>query len=359
MKILHIAAYNISGVPLTMVKAERKLGHYSRLVTFQRDWRSYEEDICLELPGWGQKFLYTIKKIIYSGERTTQSNRKSHSLSIPQVWKAGNVLESIMLRLRDAALRPVIMRAISRNGLESFDVYQLEGGHGFFKYDDVIPAWHRAGKKVICCYYGSDLRRRGVMPEIHAISDCNVTVEWDHLDLLPGIRHVPYPFDASRFKAREYGENSSGKKVIIGHSPTNRQAKGSRLIIDAIKKLSQKHPVELLLIENVPYSKNLEMKAKCDIGVDQIGDLGYGISSLEWLATGVPVATCMAGRMLKETEEHPLTVIDETNIEEKLEELVLNPVKRKEMGLKGRQWLEEYHEPVKSVNLIHEFAGLK
>ena len=344
---------------MAFVKAERELGHYSRLLTFNRDWRGYEEDICLDLPGWGQGLVKNSKRVLYRAGSIRQDNRRLNPGAIPPVWRPENSWTEVILRLRDAWLRPFIRQAVRSHGLDGFDVYQLDGGHGFFKFNDPIPDWHRAGKKVICCYYGSDLRKRGVMPEIDAASDCNVTVEWDHLDLHPKIHHVPYPFDCGRFEASKYEQEQPGQKIVIGHSPTNRQAKGSDLIIGAVERLAQKYPVELLLIENVSHRRNLELRARCGIGVDQLGDLGYGISALEWLALGVPVATCLAPQMAREVKDHPFVEINEANIEDRLESLIKDPLKRRELGQRGRKWLEEFHHPAKAVNRIHQLAGIK
>ena len=49
-RILHLAPFNTSGVPITLVRAEREVGFESRLITLGRDSRNYEEDICLDLP---------------------------------------------------------------------------------------------------------------------------------------------------------------------------------------------------------------------------------------------------------------------------------------------------------------------
>ena len=49
-KILHIAPFNVAGVPMTFVKAERELGYHSRLITLGKHHHNYEEDICLNLP---------------------------------------------------------------------------------------------------------------------------------------------------------------------------------------------------------------------------------------------------------------------------------------------------------------------
>ena len=75
MKILHIAPENFAGVPLTIVKAERELGHYSRLITFYKS-SGFEQDINLDLP-----FVYSplINRIRDSYYRSTLTNK----LNIP------------------------------------------------------------------------------------------------------------------------------------------------------------------------------------------------------------------------------------------------------------------------------------
>ncbi|HTY09380.1 MAG TPA: hypothetical protein VMF29_09480 [Candidatus Edwardsbacteria bacterium] len=355
MRILHIAPFNTAGVPIAFVKAERRLGHDSRLVTFSPDPRGYEEDICLGLPLWDPSVAGVFKSLLHPGRAAAPPPRLTASAHRPPVWKPANTAVELAVRLRDRLLRPVIAQAIERHKLDQYDVYQLDGGHGFLKYDDIMPAWHAKGKKVICCYLGSDLRTRGVMPGIGECSDCNVTLEWDHLDLHPDIHHVFFPFDCSAIKVRG---SEAGAKLRIGHSPTDRALKGSGAIIAAVKRLAAKLPVELVLIEDLPHSEAMAVKATCDIGVDQLGDLGYGISALEWLAMGVPVATCIAANMKQEVKDHPFVEIDGSNIDAQLEKLITDPALRKKLGTEGRQWLERNHDAVAVVRQIHQLAGI-
>jgi len=355
MRILHIAPYNTAGVPITFVKAERELGHHSRLLTLHHDGRGYQEDICLKLPLWQPEIVAKLKKICYPKSRLLQDTGLAQPRQIPPVWKPANQLAGLLLNIRDRMTRPVIEGYIKKYQLDSFDVYQLDGGHGFLKNDGFIHRWHQAGKKVICCYLGSDLRRRGVMPGIDKISDLNLTLEWDHLKLHPNIRHVYFPFDFSGFSIVEPVRR---EKIRIGHSPTNRAAKGSERIIDAVNKLSQRYPVELALIENLPYPRALELKATCDIGIDQLGKLGYGISTLEWLAMGIPAASSIASEMESDGISHPIVPVNEQNIEERLEPLINSRELRIKLGREGRQWLEQNHDAQKIVKQIHQSAGL-
>jgi hypothetical protein len=355
MRILHIAPHNTAGVPIAFVKAERALGHDSRLVTLARDPRDYEEDLCLGLPLWDPALTGFFKRALYPRGALAQRTSLAKHSQIPPVWEPANPLAAMLAGLRDKLLRPVIEQAIERYKLDQYDVYQLDGGHGFLKHDDLIPAWHARGKKVICCYLGSDLRLRGVMPGIDAVSDCNLTLEWDHLDLHPDIRHVFFPFDRSAFRVRA---QENGGKLRIGHSPSNRAAKGSDAIIAAVRDLEAKLPVELVLIEGLPHAEALAAKATCDIGVDQVGELGYGISALEWLAMGVPVATCIAANMKKEVKDHPFMEIGAGDIGPQLQRLITDQPLRRKLGEQGRAWLERTHDAKAVVKRIHQLAGI-
>ena len=84
-----------------------------------------------------------------------------------------------------------IHKILDEVNVSSFDLYQLDGGSGFFRDSRIIRQLSKSGKPVICMYLGSDLRKRGVFPEINELSLCNFTVEYDHLDLYPEIHHIP------------------------------------------------------------------------------------------------------------------------------------------------------------------------
>lgn len=355
MRILHIAPLNTAGVPIALVRAERALGHDSRLVTLARDPRGYEEDLCLDLPLWDPAVTDMFKRAFYPRRTLAQDTALARPGPRPPRWQPANPLAAAAIRLRDRLQRPLVEQAIRQHRLEDFDVYQLDGGHGFLKYDPFIPAWHARGKKVVCCYLGSDLRRRGVMPGIDEVSDRTVTVEWDHLDLHPRIDHVYFPFDPGPFAVRQR-ENEG--RLRIGHSPSSRAAKGSEAIIAAVRALERTHPVELVLIEGLPHTEALAVKATCDIGVDQVGELGYGISALEWLAMGVPVASCVAANMKRAGVTHPFVEIGRDDIIPQLTKLITDRALRQRLGAEGRDWLERTHDAKATARRIHQLAGI-
>jgi len=353
MKILHLSPINTAGVPLTFVKAERALGHVSRLVTFIRNPRHFGEDICLDLPFldfWGTRLA---KKLFSPSQRLNVQFQSKIPDKIPPIW-VPNFCERALISFREKLWRHTIESAIKTYDLLNFDAYQLDGGLGFYRDGRIIQKLKNAGKKIICCYTGSDLRVRGVIPAIDRLSDLNVSVEFDHQFLHPNLHHVPFPIEPDRYGAIQ---KSAGDKLKISHAPTNRIAKGSHIIIPVVRELEKKYPVELVLIENLPYQRALEIKAQSQIFIDQIGDLGYGISSLEALAMGIATCSCLAPGFEKAYPDHPFIVIDERNIKEKLVELIEDGTYRDQKAEEGRRWVRQAHDSLKVVQRIHQLAG--
>lgn len=355
MRILHIAPFNTAGVPLTFVRAEKRLGFESRLVTLGRSSQDREEDVCLDFPFldfWATRW---IKCVVTPKQRRGVSRVAQVLEQIPLYWTAGGLSENLLIRFRELLWRSKIKKAIHHYDLLNYDVYQLDGGLGFYRDGRFVRELKNRGKKIICCYTGSDLRIRGVIPEIDCMSELNVTVEFDHLQYHPNIHHVPFPLDISQFNVRD---EVQGDRIRIGHAPTHRAAKGSEVIIPVVKNLEKRYSVELVLIEGLSYNKAIEMKSTCHIFIDQIGDLGYGVNSIEALAMGIPTCSCLAPGFEELYSDHPFIVIDEQNLESKIVELIKNRRLRLKKGREGRKWVEKYHDFIKVVRKIHGLAGL-
>ena len=355
LKILHIAPFNTSGVPIAFVKAERELGHYSRLITLGKDRRNYEEDICLDLPFldfWGTRI---VKKFVSAPDKLSVDNQSERLKTIPKYWKPNGVLEKKLVDFRESLWKKRIESLFREIDFWNFDVYQFDGGLEFFRDVRTVKQLKSFGKKIICCYTGSDLRTRGVIQEMDEASDFNFTLEFDHLKLHPNIEHLFYPFDIDAYEIRLEPVTAP---IKIGHAPTNRFAKGSAVIISAIMELQNESDVELVLIENLTHQESITRKRECHIFVDQIGDLGYGLNSLEALGMGIPTCSCLASGFEEKYSDHPFVVIDETNIKQKLKELIDNKNLRKNLGLKGRNWVEKNHNSKQTVSHIHQLADL-
>ncbi|MCI0512202.1 hypothetical protein L0128_03220 [candidate division KSB1 bacterium] len=354
MKILHLAPFNVAGVPIEFVRAERSLGFTSRLVTLGRSRLQFEEDICLDLPLLDSPVVNLAKRLFSPATRTQVHYRVPPATEIPRIWHP-NRLENGLIVAREFLWRPKIQAAMQQYHLEDFDIYQLDGGLEFFRDGRFIRALKARGKKIICCYTGSDLRVRGILPAIDALSDLNISVEFDHQFLHPNLTHVPFPINPERYTQKA---SQPGEKIRIGHAPTNRQAKGSDLIIPIVRQLEDEFPVELILIERLPYPQALALKATCQIFIDQIGDLGYGISALEALCMGIPTCTCLAPGFDAKYPDHPFVVVDEQNLRPELIHLIQDTTFREVKARAGFNWVWKVHDSRAVVQRIHALAGM-
>lgn len=338
LKILHIAPINFAGVPYDFYKMHNAVGDYSRIVTLHKNERIFPEDICLNLPLPNQFLAKRIrtKKV----KQLEQLNR-----SAIHYFEAKNLLGKLYYNLYDFLIQPKVEKTISDYGLNDFDVIHYDGGLDFYRDARQAIKWKKQGKKIVCCYYGSDLRIRGLIKSLDEISDLNLTSEFDHLSLKSNLNYLFYPYDYSELPEKK---NRITDKIKIVHSPTNRKYKGTELIISVIEKIKKERRIEFLLLENVERNKLLEIKSECDISIDQVGGtmggIGYGKAGLETLAMGIPTITNMTKDYAEWLPENPFVVANNADeLYKSLIELIDNESIRKEKGLKGKEWVKKYH----------------
>lgn len=343
-KILHIAPENFAGVPISFVKMHRRFGDESRLITLHNTKIDYEEDLCLNLPLPEFKLakLWRSKKV----SEIQQDIRTDASFFSPK-----NIFEELYFNWSDGQRRAFVDEVITKLNLNEYEIIHYDGGLDFFRNPTQALKWKKEGKKIVCCYYGSDLRSRGLIRELDQISDLNITSEFDHLALKKNIEYLFYPYDGSDLPVKLNSEND---RVRIVHSPTNRKYKGTDLIISVIEKIKKEKQIDFVLLENLHRSEVLKIKSTCDISIDQVGGImggtGYGKAGLETLAMSIPTITNMTNEYEKWLPENPFIVAN--NFDElylKLNELIEDKLLRDEYGRKGQEWVKKYHS-FESVN---------
>ena len=144
-------------------------------------------------------------------------------------------------------------------------------------------------------------------------------------------------------------------QIRIGHSPTRRSTKATDTILAILNKLAEKFKnIEIILIENLPYRQSLLKKSKLDIFIDQLGELGYGISGLEALAMGIPTVCEILPDFENFLGEHPFINTNAKNLEKVLIELIENLKMRAEFGEKGKLWVRKVHNPIDAIEPLLE-----
>jgi len=337
--ILHIAPENFAGVPYDFMRMHIAHGDPSRLITLHKNPLGFAEDICLDFP--------ISRSNLAKSYRLSRSLVKQGADRINAMyWKPKSFIDSLYFSLQTRSRISSIEQLINSEQLDTFDIIHYDGGLDFTRDSRFAKRWKAMGKAIVTCYYGSDLRARGIIREMDEMSDLKLTSEFDHLAMKDDLEYVFYPYDPSELPAIQTEKDFT--KIRIVHSPTNRLYKGTDLILSVIEKLKQSFSFEFLLLENLPRNEVLSIKSQCTISIDQVGGsfggTGYGKAGIESLAMGIPTITNMTEDYVHWLPENPFIVANTAKqLEESLIELIESPELCHMLGEKGKQWVHSHH----------------
>lgn len=343
-RILYISPEHVSGTLSLFQRGHQERGHECHYVTFYPSPSGFPEDICLNLPFMpNARWIQKIKNIVHRG--TPEMRGHADRAGYPPTWRSQTAAEAVFFFLRDLLLCGKIQRTIKRYNFDQYDIYHLDQGLDFYRNARFVSRMKNRGAKVICFYHGTDLRNRGVIPEVDTISDLNLTSELDLLDKHPDIRYLHLPFDTDGYTVK----TEENDPLIIGHACRAvhaRHYKGTNHIVKIVRELEHTHPVKLDLVEGLPIDECLHRKARWDIAIDQIADRGgwgYGMNSLETLSMGISTCTHMNPKCENFFQNHPFISADENDLKEQLIRLIEDPTFRRRKGQEGRKWVEKRH----------------
>ncbi len=356
--ILHIAPENTAGVPYNVNKMLSEAGYKSRLITLYKIPFDFPEDICLNLPlprnplamGWRRYKQVKLKKELAGFD-------KNYWTHLPY-FREGNRFEKWYRNRREKKNEAKFIEALKAVDSDSFDVIHFGSGIDFYSDCRLAKKWKQQGKKIINCYFGDDLRTRGIVKEMDELADLNLTFEYDHILRHPDINFLFFPFEAENIKFISDEDYTKGGKIKVVHSPTDRFIKGTPEILEAIEKVKKVKDFKFILLENMPRDEVIKIKATCQIAIDQIGNrggTGYGINSLETLAMGIPTITDMNCNMDTWLPENPFLLADAGNLSLKLIEIIENFDIFKKSRENLRNWVIKYHSYKSVLNKLTEY----
>jgi glycosyltransferase involved in cell wall biosynthesis len=137
-------------------------------------------------------------------------------------------------------------------------------------------------------------------------------------------------------------------EVVVVHAPNHRQLKGTDAVIAAVDQLrADGHPIRLQLLEGRPNEEVRDLLRAADIAVDQLLT-GYGLFAVEAMAAGVPVVSNLRWmpdwmRRAPSLAAAPIVDADESDIADRLRELVVDADLRQRLGRESRRFAVEYH----------------
>jgi hypothetical protein len=344
MRILHLTFENFQDVPGLLSRSHGYFGDHGVLATMVPSRLGFPNGICLEYPLLDSGPFRTLSKI--SGRHNVNVTESDLQLKV----KGERLLERVYFRGRDYIWLYKLNRAWRRYALDSFDVYHFDGDIPFIYGDRILN--QLPGKHIVTHFFGSELRKWGLNPFLHDRAQLRFTSELDHTRIDPTLKFVPIPYEVGNVEPR----SAENRVLRVGHSPTRRTAKGTSDIIRSVERVKKNLDFEFLLIEGVPHWKCMELKATCDVGIDQIGNYagtGYGRSGLEFLALGIPTITEIPDAYEQLLPGHPFVNSTKHNFEEVLRRLLTDRALRKEKREQGLKWVKDFPDPRRIMGEIY------
>jgi glycosyltransferase involved in cell wall biosynthesis len=292
MRILH-GPHDYGGAGFKISRAQRKLGHQSDFAVFRPSFSRFPADFVLR--------------------------------DEKEFWTRSKKLSFLLKCLRD------------------YDIFHLHSESIFAAEFRDIPLLKKLGKKIIFHFHGSDIRGKKMHPRIK-LADAHLVSTPDLLEYVPDGIWIPQPIDLDYWKSLSVEKKE--KAINIIHAPSQRKKKGTDLILSTLEELKREgYPVELSLIEGKSYESLKSYYQKGDIFLDQILIGTYGNFSIEGMALKKPVCVFIteeASRLYP--EELPVMNTSPGNLKQNLIKLIEDEKLRKELGEKGRAYVEKYHD---------------
>ncbi|RIX52343.1 hypothetical protein D3P08_12725 [Paenibacillus nanensis] len=261
------------------------------------------------------------------------------------------------------------IRAFMTDAMERYDIFHFHGALTFsnsYQYSD-LPLL--ADRKKIMNFWGSEVRRLSIAKRSNPYNRVKHTDEaaivkrlkllskhFQHVivpdyeiyeyvkDFFPNIHTVRYVVDHERI-APVYPDPAKPRPLVV-HAPSDPYLKGTEFVLRAVENLHSKIDFDFEFIQKMPHEKALRRYAQADIIVDQLCIGVYSILSIESMLMGKPVITYIR----PDLQEHypsdlPIVSASPDTIESTLQDLLLNPERRRELGMKGREYAMKYHAP--------------
>lgn len=158
---------------------------------------------------------------------------------------------------------------------------------------------------------------------------------------------IPLPITTTDYL---YTKNIVNKKVVIFHGINKFGYKGSKYIIEAMRKIKNDFPelVEIVIVEKLPFNLYLKELEKVNIVIDQALSYEYGMNAIIAMALGKVVLSGNEPESMKEFNRFDIPVInilpDVNDIYNKLSEIIISPEMITSIGQKSRMFVEQFHD---------------
>lgn len=311
MRVLHIG--EVAGVPWTLARAQRDLGHSATVLAYRRHPFAYSYDECFP-----------------------------ETSGIPEMY-----LERLRFFYRF---------------LGEYDVYHFHGGTLLPKGMDSLM-WRSLGIDFFVHHHGAHLKG-GIAPSVYSRFASRTFVSTPNLlDWCPEAEWIPNPILLDEYPYIGVDNQVDSREMRVVHAPSSRTQKGTNYLVQAVKALQRDGiRIKLTLVENVSHNVALECYRTADIVVDQLLIGWYGVFAVECMALGKPVCVFIRDDLQSYLPSCPLVNTTVESVGEVLRELAEDCSLRSELGRKGREFVERFHEGhnvARRLQALYESPGRK
>jgi len=359
-KVLH-APSSVGGNPQALSRAMRRLGVDSCSLVVSQNYLAYPADLVLHRPGqsflirelkrlWAILFLLPRFDVIHYNAGTTLASAYAFSFSPRQGAKG-------ILRLFYAGYLRMLQRFeityVRMLGKPVFITYQGDDARqgDYSRAHFTINIASQVDEGYYCDI--SDAFKRRNIELLSTIASQIYSVNPDLLHVLgQGARFTPYSHVFLDEWLPSYTQDQN-RPLRIVHAPSNRQVKGSDLILSALEVLrAQGFEFELLLVEGMSNIEARKVYESADVLVDQLFAGWYGGLAVELMALGKPVLVYIRDEDLgfipaEMKADLPFLQITPATVEDALRELLLMPREALvALGKRSRAFVERWHDPL-------------
>ncbi|PZR14409.1 MAG: hypothetical protein DI536_10130 [Archangium gephyra] len=326
--------HEFSGVHTELQAGLRELGHNARTANFGDGFRGFPTDIKLG------NLETSVSGII---------RRALTQVGLIEQFRKFDVVQSITANAFNPLVSWLMEAAVLKNPEQRFVYLAASGDTVYRKHVRALPYspeldWYERELQ------GANERR------IFDAANQIVAGAWDYLFSFRREGYsptfIPFPVMTRRITPRAVAQ---GQKLRVLH-PVNRadgdDYKGTSFIRTAFDLLRKKFgtDVEFIAVGGLPYAEYMEIANTCDVLVDQANTMSYGMSAIYALAQGkVVLSGCE--EIAHELEMHRVAPVinirpDAADIATKLEALLADRARMKDIGIASRLHAEKFHDAI-------------
>lgn len=344
MKVIHLPT-SVGGNSRGLCLGERELGLDSKVLVKYNNWLNYDSDIVLFQDAPKNKF----EKIINYSKIIKEFINIRSKYDVFHFNFGSSLIDIDNLNLLELPLYKKKSKiAVTYNGCDARQKYLTMKRTPF-------AACHNDKCYNGMCNTGElDKKRQKKIIKFDKYADAIFYLNPDLAYFLPE-RAIFLPYTIPNWnKIESDSYKPIDKKIKIVHAPTNRVAKGSDIIIEALEKVKEKYGeiLDITFVENIPNEQAIEIYKTADLIIDQILIGWYGGFAVEAMKMGKPLMVFVREEDLKFIPKemakdclNSIINVNPDNIYEKLCLVIENNKLLKEYRDNALEYVNKWHLP--------------